>query len=270
MQITPAKKIKDVIVIGGGPGGLEAAWIAAARGHRVTLYEKQQVLGGQYRIAAIPPFKQDIARAISYYIYMCKKHGVVFKLGVEATAEQIIAERPDAVIIATGSEPVIPDVKGAQDARIATAWDILEGKKQPGNNILVVGGGMAGSEVADFLGEHLHNVTLVEMLPEIARDTPVSVRFFLMQRLKEYGVNIETGTSVVEFLDGGAVIARKGEESKLEGFDTIVLAMGTRSVNYLKDRLEKEIPELYVVGDALAPRQAIDAIEEGARTALKI
>jgi 2,4-dienoyl-CoA reductase-like NADH-dependent reductase (Old Yellow Enzyme family)/thioredoxin reductase len=270
MQIVPAEKVKKVSIIGGGPAGLEAAWVAAARGHRVTLYEKQAALGGQYRIAAIPPFKQEIARAISYYIHMCKKHGVVFKLSTEATAGRIIAEKPDTVIIATGGEPLIPDIKGAQGARVATAWDILEGKKQPGNRVLVVGGGMVGSEVADFLGEHLHNVTLVEMLPEIAGDVPVSVRFFLMQRLKEYSVNIVTGASVIGFLDDGAVVTRNGEKSKLEGFDTIVLAMGTRSVNHLKGKLEKEIPELYIIGDALAPRQAIDAIEEGARTALKI
>ncbi|MEJ2740426.1 MAG: FAD-dependent oxidoreductase, partial [Dehalococcoidia bacterium] len=236
LQIIPANKIKDVIVVGGGPGGLEAAWIAAARGHRVTLYERQQVLGGQYRIAAIPPFKQDIARAISYYIHMCKKFGVVFKMGIEATAGRIINGKPDVVIIATGGEPVIPDIKGAHGARIVTAQEILEGKVRPGNNVLIVGGGMVGSEVADFLGEHLHNVTLVEMLPDIACDTPVSVKFFLLRRLKDYDVTIETGTSVVEFLDDGAVVDRNGEKSRLEGFDTIVLAMGVRSVNNLKDQ----------------------------------
>ena len=96
------------------------------------------------------------------------------------------------------------------------------------------------------------------------------MKFFLLRRLKDYDITIETGTSVVEFLDDGAVVDRNGEKSRLEGFDTIVLAMGVRSVNNLKDQLEKEITELYIIGDALAPRQAIDAIEEGARTALKI
>ena len=270
MKIKPTAKSKKVIIVGGGPGGLEAAWVAAACGHQVTLYEKQKALGGQFRIAAIPPFKQEIARAVSYYIHMCQKHGVLFKMGVTATLDQILAEKPDAIIIATGGEPFIPDIDGVKGVRVVTAWDILEGKKQAGNRVLIVGGGMVGCEVADFLGEHFHNVTLIEMLPEIAQDVPLYVRYFLMERLMDYGVKIETETSVVKFLDDGAVVNKAGKESKLDGFDTIVLAMGTKSVNNLKGNLERRVPELYIIGDALAPRQAIDAIEEGARIALKL
>jgi 2,4-dienoyl-CoA reductase-like NADH-dependent reductase (Old Yellow Enzyme family)/thioredoxin reductase len=270
LQIHPAIHPKKVIVVGAGPGGLEAAWVAAARGHAVTLYEKQQVMGGQYRIAAIPPFKQDIARAISYYIHMCNKYGVCLKPGIEATAEQIVAEKPDVVIVATGGEPLIPDIKGANGQCVVTAWDILEGKKQAGPKVLIIGGGMIGCEVADFLGEHLHHVTLLEILPEIAKDVPLSTGYFLMQRLKEYGVQIEMETTIVELLDDGAVVHKNGKRSKLDGFHTIVLALGTKSVNSLKNQLEKKVPEVYVIGDALTPRQAIDAIEEGARVALKI
>jgi 2,4-dienoyl-CoA reductase-like NADH-dependent reductase (Old Yellow Enzyme family)/thioredoxin reductase len=270
MQIKPAIKRKRVIVIGGGPGGLEAAWVASARGHQVTLYEKKPALGGQFRIAAIPPFKQDIAKAIIYYIHMCKKHGVSFKLGTEATAEQIVTDHPDAVILATGGEPIIPDIRGINGRRLATAWDILEGKEQAGDKVLVVGGGMIGCEVADFLGEHLHQVTIVEMLPEIALDIPLPVKYFLLRRLREYGVQIETETSMVEFLDDGAIVSKNGKTSQLSGFDTIVLAMGTKSVDYLKGQLEKKISELYIIGDALAPRKAIEAIEEGAKIALQI
>ncbi len=270
MQIKPAMKRKKIIIAGGGPAGLEAAWVAAARGHDVTVYEKNSALGGQYRIAAIPPFKQDIARALSYYIHMGKKHGVYFKIGTEATARQIIAQKPDAVIIATGSEPIIPDIRGIKGNRVATAWDILEGKKQPGNRVLIVGGGMVGCEVADFLGEHLHRVTLIEMVSEIAMDVPLAAGYFLRQRLKEYGVQIETKTSVIEFLEDGALVNMDGKKSRLDGFDTIVLALGTQSVNNLKGQLEKKISELYVIGDALAPRLAINAIEEGARVALEI
>jgi len=270
MQIRPAVKRKKIVIIGGGPGGLEAAWVAAARGHQVTLYEKNSTLGGQFRIGAIPPLKQEVARAISYYIHMCKKYGVTFKMGTEATAEQILADKPDAVIIATGGEPFRPDISGINGNYIATAWDILEGKKQAGDKVLIVGGGMVGCEVADFLGEHFHSVTIVEMLPEIALDVPFPIKYFLLRRLKDYSVQIETDTSVVEFLDDGAIVNKHGRKSKLVGFDTIVLALGTKSVSYLKEQLEEKISELYVIGDALQPREAIEAIEEGAKVALKL
>jgi pyruvate/2-oxoglutarate dehydrogenase complex dihydrolipoamide dehydrogenase (E3) component len=129
---------------------------------------------------------------------------------------------------------------------------------------------MVGCEVADFLGEHLHKVTIVEVLPDIAQDVPLAVRYFLMQRLNDYGVEIMTKTTVVEFLQDGAVVSVNGEQSRLEGFDTMVLAFGNRSVRPLEAQLRKKIPELYVIGDAHAPRQAIDAIEEGASVGLKI
>jgi 2,4-dienoyl-CoA reductase-like NADH-dependent reductase (Old Yellow Enzyme family)/thioredoxin reductase len=270
LKIEPAARSKKVVVIGGGPGGLEAAWIAAARGHHVTLYEKENEPGGQFRIAALPPFKQDIAKAIGYYIYLGKKYGVHFNLGTEVTADRILAEKADAVILATGGEPLIPNIKGINGKRIATAPEILQGIVQAGDRVLIIGGGMVGCETADFLGEHMHQVTIVEMLPEIASDVPSAARYFLMQRLKEYGVRIETETTVREFLDDGVIIDRDGKENQLIGFDTIVLAMGVKSVNTLKAKLEGKIPELHVIGDALLVRKAIDAIEEGARVAVEL
>ncbi|MGA2106083.1 MAG: FAD-dependent oxidoreductase [Syntrophorhabdales bacterium] len=269
MQITPARQPKKVVVVGGGPAGLEAAWVAAARGHRVTLYEKNKAAGGQYRIGAIPPFKQDIARALRYYLHMCEKHGVILKMGTEATVDEILAQKPDAVILATGGEPLIPDIPGAGGDRVALATDILEGKKAAGLNVLIVGGGMVGCEVADFLGEHLHKVTLVEMLPEVALDVPFPIAYFLLKRLKDYNVRVETETSAVELLKDGALVKKNGETRRLEGFDTIVLAVGTKSVDSLKAQLAPAC-RLHVIGDARAPRKAIDAIAEGAAVALKL
>ena len=136
-------------------------------------------------------------------------------------------------------------------------------------NVLIVGGGMVGCEVADFLGEHLHRVTLVEMLPEVAHDVPFPIAYFLLRRLKDYNVRVETETSAVELLKDGALVKKNGETRRLEGFDTIVLAVGTKSVDSLKAQLAPAC-RLHVIGDARAPRKAIDAIAEGAAVALKL
>ena len=270
LKIEPAAKKKRVVVVGGGPAGLEAAWIAALRGHEVILYEKRDAPGGQFRTAPIPPAKQELTKSLVYWTHMCEKHGVRFKLKTEATEERILAENPDAVVLATGSEPLIPSFEGATGPKVVTAWDVLEGKKPVGANVLVVGGGMVGSETADFLAERGHRVTIVEMLPEIAADVGASSRSFLLERLKAYGVQIETG-AVVEALLGDGIVARKaGEQLSLTGFDTIILAMGAKSVRGLHAALTGKVSELYIIGDASEPRKALEAIEEGARVALKL
>lgn len=270
LQITPAAAPKKVVVVGGGPGGLEAAWIAAARGHQVTLYEKEDNLGGQFRIAAIPPFKQEIAKAVFYAVHQCERYGVTMRTGVEATAGGIAAEKPDAVIVATGGTPLIPSLPGTDGPCVVTAWDVLAGKVQPGPKVLVAGGGMVGCEVADYLGEHLHQVTVLEMLSQIAHDVPPQIRYFLLQRLAGYGVRIETQARITEFLPDGALVENECGSMRLSGFDTIVLALGVKPVNSLGAQLEGKVPVVYMIGDAVTPRQAIDAILEGAIAALRV
>lgn len=270
LKIEKAAAPKKVIVVGGGPGGLEAAWVAAKKGHKVTVYEKEEVLGGQYRIGAIPPTKQDILKALRYYITMGKKYGVEYKTGIEATEELILEENPDAVILATGGVPLMPNIKGIDNPKFVKAIDVLEGKKEVGMNVLVVGGGMVGVETADFLGEHLHKVTIVEMLPEIAKDEQDAVKYFLLKRLNEYGVKTITGATVKEFIDDGVICEKDGKEEKIAGFDTVILAMGAKAYNPLEEKIKDKVPELYVIGDAVKARKAVEAIEEGARAAVKI
>ena len=128
MKIEPAAQSRKIVIVGGGPGGLEAAWIAAARGHKVVLFEKEQSPGGQFRVGAIAPAKQDLTKAINYYTYMGEKYGVDFRFGTQADAEEVLAEKPDVVILATGGEPSIPDIPGIDNHQVATANDVLLGK----------------------------------------------------------------------------------------------------------------------------------------------
>jgi len=270
MRIEPAETKKKVVVVGAGPGGLEAAWVAAARGHEVLLYEKDCLPGGQFRIGAIAPAKQDIAKAITYYVHMCRKYGVELKFGVEADAKRIIADNPDAIIVATGGEPIIPGIPGIDGPNVVKANDILLGRKEAGRRVLIIGGGMVGCETADFLGEHGHEVTLVEMLPEIGQDVQDAVRFFLLKRLSGHKTTILTNTEVTEISADTVKAKKDGEDIELKGFDTVVIAVGAKPVNGLEQELKGKVPELYVIGDAVEARKAIDAIEEGAKIAVKL
>lgn len=223
MKLLPAEKKKKVVVVGGGPAGLEA-WIAASRGHQVVLMEKESQPGGQYRIAAFPPAKQEIAEAIAYYQHIGKKYGVEFRYQFEADKENILKENPDAVVVATGGEPLLTDgIKGIEN--VVKATDILIGKKQVVGKVLIIGSGMVGLETADFLSEYVQEITVVEMLDEVATDMGAAVKYFLLNRLKKFGVEMLTGSKVTEVLEDGAIVQKANQLVELTGFDVSFLYM---------------------------------------------
>jgi 2,4-dienoyl-CoA reductase-like NADH-dependent reductase (Old Yellow Enzyme family)/thioredoxin reductase len=279
MVITAAAKPKKVLVAGGGPAGLMAASRAALRGHKVTLYEKRTELGGQFNLAAVAPTKQEMTRVIQYLSVQMKKAGVKVQLNTEVTPELVKKTEPDVVIVATGGEPFVPDIPGAKGNRIVTAHDVLAGKVtiRPGN-VVVIGGGLVGCEVADLLADLGDNmpgtriaVTIVEMLEEIGLDIGgAGNRPLLLQRLREKGVRILTSAKVKEFIEDGIVIVRGGKEEPIHGADSIILAMGARSVDRLSGKIKNKVAEVYVIGDAKEPRRASEAIAEGAEVARNI
>ena len=263
-QIVPATGSKKVMVVGGGPAGLEAARIASLRGHRVVLYEMEEKLGGQLNIASVPPTKQELTKATIYLSVQAEKSGVQLEIGKQVTTDIIDRIKPDAVIVATGAESVIPHIPGVNNPKVITVKDVLSSEVAVGQKILIVGGGMAGAETADYLTSLSTDITILEMTEAIASDMVLWQREFLMERLSASGVKIMTSAVVSEFLDDGVVFTKDGKEVRITGFDNIILAMGNRAVNALYDDLKEHVTELYIIGDASSPRNALDAIREGA------
>jgi len=265
--IKPAEQKKSVLVVGGGPGGMEAARVAALRGHQVTLWEKSNALGGNLIPASIPDFKQDYGSLVNFLATQIRKLGVTIELRKEATPELIRMMKPDVVFIATGSTPIIPEVPGITEEAVVTAVDLLMGRQGAGESVVVVGGGLVGCETALHLAQKGKNVTIVEMLDSVMPDVPPANSMHLLELLADMDVQILTETKFLEITDKGIAIADKyGKRSTLEA-DTIVLAMGLRSNEGLLDALRDKVPEVYAIGDCVEPRKVINAIWEGFRIA---
>jgi NADPH-dependent 2,4-dienoyl-CoA reductase/sulfur reductase-like enzyme len=278
MPIVTAATPKNVMVAGGGPGGLEAARVAALRGHRVALYEKEAKLGGQLNLAAAVPFRQEISKIPKYFSTQADKAGVDIHLNTEVTKELVGQVKPDVLVIATGAEPLLPDIPGVEGEKVVSAHDVLGDKVDvlPGK-VLIVGGGMVGCETAETIANRGDNpiigrtdVTLIEMVDDVALDTAPQSRDLLMQRLREKGVKILTSSKVIEFLEDGIVVERDGREETIRGVDRIVLSMGVKSMDPLSEKIQDEAAEVYPIGDAKEPRSALEAIAEGAEIGRRI
>jgi 2,4-dienoyl-CoA reductase-like NADH-dependent reductase (Old Yellow Enzyme family)/NADPH-dependent 2,4-dienoyl-CoA reductase/sulfur reductase-like enzyme len=265
--LTQAQRSRKVLVIGGGPGGMEAARVAALRGHRVTLYEKDQRLGGQLSVADKGPLKQYISDLGVYQKGQLEKMDVTVKLGKEADKELILAQRADVVILATGSEPLIPNVKGIEKAKVVTAHDALSGKTEVGERVIVIGGNLAGCEVAGYLANKRKKVTICEVLTELLPQIIPQRRPAVIAGLTERGVVFHLGVTSQEVTDKGMMIVdQDGRQVFLEA-DTIVLAVGARSNDVLMHELKDKVKEIHSIGDAKEPRLIVDAVHEGFRTA---
>jgi len=269
-KFSKSDRPKKVWVVGGGPAGLKAAEIAALRGHEVTVFERGNKLGGRMRFAAIPPKKAVLNDFLDYLERRVSRLEVTLELGREFTVEMVETGKPDAVIVASGARPLVPDWKGIKESGALSVDAVLTGEGNVGNRVLVVGGGGIGAETADYLSEMGKEVTLIEMLEEIASDLVTHLKYYLLQRLAEKGVTILTSTKVKELGKHYALVENSSGTRKIEGFDTIVLAVGSKSDDSIAKGLEGKVPALYVIGDASKPREALEAVYEGEEIAIKI
>lgn len=269
MKIENTGQPKNITVVGGGPGGLEAAWVAAARGHRVTLLEKSGKPGGQMLPACVSPGKHELARAVRYYVKMCQKYGVDIKLGTEADVNTVLSQNPDEVILATGGTAIKPPIPN-DGIPVVQAVDLLAGRTTAGNRVLIVGGGMVGLETAEYLLTQNSKSTIAEMTDTVGAGLHPSVLYFMFDSLEKGGVEILKNTKVEKFTKDGAVCRAQTGEITLTGYDTAVLAMGAESCNPLEQPLKERGLTVHVIGDAAKPRKIIEAVEEAARLALKL
>jgi len=253
---------RSVLVIGGGPGGMQAAITAAQRGFDVELWEKTNRLGGNLWAAGLPTFKKDVLKLISYLETQVHRTGVVVRLSKEATAQEVIDGNYDKVILASGSTSLMPPIKGIEFAVPST--EVLVGAVKPGKRVVVVGGGLVGCETAAYMKETAEDVTIVEMLDDIlvTADHCLNNDLALRDMLKERGVGIVAGAKVTEITADSLTYEKDGKIETIP-CDNTIIAVGYKPNNTLQEELDGKVKSLSVVGDAEAPRKIITAVHEG-------
>ncbi|MEA3351464.1 MAG: FAD-dependent oxidoreductase [Chloroflexota bacterium] len=274
ISITPTEEPRQIMVVGGGPGGMEAAFIAAQRGHHVTLYERDDCLGGRLREAISVPDKGGFADLLRYQELYVKRNGVDVRLNTEVTVEMVYAESPDVIVIATGAEPVVPPFPGLAESRWMTAYDILSGDAEVAtDSVFIVGTGTTGLETAEYLAKRGVSVTVVKRKAEVGATIEPLVRAVLLKRLDALDVEVRTGVEVVRFETDAqgqtTVIANPyphqddAQELRFPA-ETIVISLGLRANRSLANALESQAQaELHLIGDCVEPREALDAVWEG-------
>lgn len=270
--LVPAKESKKVIVVGGGPAGMEVAAMVKRRGHAVKLFERQKHLGGQLLMAMAPPCKREINDLVLHLETQVRKLDIPVTLNCNVTAELIEKEKPDMVIAATGAKPWIPDIPGVNRKNVVTYKDVLtQNVSVTGNKTVIVGGGEIGCECADYIRDRYQKcqIIIIEMIDEIATGMETVHRSLLLNRLQEKRISMFTKTRLIEINEQGTVVEREGKRETFPA-DMIVLAMGSTSENGLAEALKNLNIKCYEIGDCFETGKLEDAFLSAWKTALVV
>lgn len=298
-RIIPVEEAKTVLVIGGGPAGMKAACVAAERGHSVTLVEKSDRLGGQLLLNSRIPGRKELVTVVHDLVKNLDVLGVKIILNMEADRDFVKKTSSDAVVLATGAVPLIPDIRGLEGPNVVQAWDLLAGRAKVGGKVVIIGGNAVGLETALTLAnrgtissEVLHflvanrvesldtleglvnrgvcEIIVVEMTGSAGKDIGGSSRWTVNAELKRLGVTVLKNTRAVAVNQTGLEIQKNNGESETLPVDSVVIAAGSRPENRLFSEIEALVPDLHLIGDAKEPRNALEALREGFLAGLKI
>lgn len=271
MALRPAERPRKVMVVGGGPGGMNFAWVAAQRGHDVHLFEKQSDLGGKLlRYGSVNGYKAGLKSLIGFQINQIAKSGVKIHLNQEVTVATVIHQNPDVIVLATGSLPVFPDVPGIDSKIVCSFREAFKDKSEPVLRTVIIGGGPTGCEIAHYLAEHGSPVTIVEMLPKIGSSLESMTRKVLFARLKEKGVQMMAGYRLLNVAENGVTVTGTDGDNVFIEAEKVIIAIGAQSDNALYEQIEPMGYEIHRIGDCLEPRDAKAAIFDGAVLARSI
>jgi len=269
----PANKEENIMIVGAGPAGLEAAVVLGERGYKPVVYEKENEIGGLIRLASLPPHKESLQELIIYRKKMLEYLNIKVEFGQEVTLDMIKKVNPTVLILATGSDSLMPPIPGIKGSGVYTADEVYSGKVDVGARVAVIGGGLIGCETAEYLASQGKEVVVFELGDDVAKELGKSRRYFMLKRMGEFGVDIRLLTKVTKIELPTVSISTQGFGQVLKGFDSVVVAVGRVPVDGLVQQVQQaklENTKVFVVGDVNKPGLAMDAIYQGARAAADV